>query len=209
MIHPVNLAFHQGLAQLRIQRFGRLKIVAERLLHHHTPPLSRGFAGQSRCAEMVNNKAEEARSHSHIKQHMVGLVPIFADCNDHPVQPVIGVVFAKIAGEKMHTLQQSRQGVFIKGLRVMFVGRKFTNGFIKMRAEARIIHVELVDANQGKTRGQQACAGEIIEGRGQQAFGQIPAAPENHHGAVGGPITMWRHGVFDIKWHGGQPFLVS
>ena len=50
--------------------------------------------------------------------------------------------------------------------------------------------VGMVDAEDGEVVRQQPRRGEIVERRGDEAFGQIAPAAEDHHGAgagLGGP----------------------
>ena len=71
VVHPINLSLGHTLAQLAVERFGGLQIVAERLLHHDTTPTVRAFRDQACSAELVDDPRKKPSCDRKVEHDML------------------------------------------------------------------------------------------------------------------------------------------
>ena len=71
VVDAIDLLFIGDLENLLIQRFGRLQVVAERLLDDHSAPVIIVLLHQSIGGELFNDGAEETRSGRHVIEEVL------------------------------------------------------------------------------------------------------------------------------------------
>ncbi len=196
MIDAVNLALVPVVQQFLVQLLGRGQVVAERLLDDDALPA--GPFLEAGLVELERDQAEERRGHGHVEERVAAGLVLGVEAADQFVQPGKGRGVVELPGGVIEAPAEVVPGPGVE----LLAGLKGLDVAAHALAEAIGGQVVHGDADDGELRGQEALAQEVVQGRHEQALGQVARGTEDDHeagvggGADGGVRRGGRAGVY-------------
>ena len=195
VIDAVNLFFLKLLEHARVQLFGGLQIVAERLLDHDAPPVLAVFLHQSGFAQRVHHRSKEAIRHRQIEEGVS--VRLAFQCRQLVLDIAVSLILGEIADDVVHRIGERLPhrlvDLLLGGLAFAF-GQAFQE-VVKLFAPLLGGAIVVIDADEREVLRQLAGAREIVKCRHDKPLGEIAMCAEQHHGAVRRRLGTVRHDV--------------
>ena len=179
VINTIDLLLAPALQKRRIERPGRGEIFAEGLLDDQ--PAAARQIGKARCRQLLVDHPEEVGGDGQVEQRIAGGSGMFAHLHHQFLEARIGRRIVEFAGRvvepRLQPLPAGSIGRPAGGKLLHSLALRQTKLLVRQRLPRH--------ADDGEILRQQAVAGEIVERRHQQAFGQITRGSQNHQQATG------------------------
>ena len=182
VVDTEKLAFVTLFQNARVELFRALEIAAERLLDDNAAERPAGFLFEKPAlAKLVHDRTEKPRAHREVENGTALATKLRGEV-------LIAVRLAEICPDVTHLVRDPTPLFFVdvRGVELgHLIPRKALHGLSERLAPAVVIHVVMVQADYFKVIGQQLAAGQVVERRHEQAFGQIAACAEDDERASG------------------------
>jgi hypothetical protein len=186
MVDPINLIFAERLQDFGVERPGRIEVVAERLLDNDPAPAALALFGKPCGAEAGNRRAEQTIGYRKVEEIIARGPGCLVQFGQTFAEAPIGLRILQIAREVRHPIGEPAPRILVNVIDaklgpaprdrlVHHLGQAL--GPICGRSRRR------ANSNKPELSGQTLGAHQVIECRHQQAFGQVAAGTEDHHGA--------------------------
>ena len=183
MVYPVDLVFVGAGEDALIERFGRVEVFAERLLHHQTPECLVGRLEQPGLAEVFRDHGEEARRHREVEDGRAGFAAEFGEPLGKAGVAGVVVEIALLVEDALRQPGPRRiLDMVLAELGARRLGQLFDEG-PEVAAELGVVAVDMIDAEDLEAVAEQPGVRQVVEGRNQQTLGQVAAGAEDDQGA--------------------------
>ena len=173
MIDAENLRFAGDLEDARVERLGRRQVRTERFLDHEPAKRAVRFLQQTRSPEVFGDGAEEAGRNCEIEDHVpaqafgelcvvAGILEVEDGVFEPPRDPAPGRLIDLIR-------MKLGAGAFGEALQRI----------VEFGAPAVGRAIVVIEADDLQLIVEQLAAGEVVDGRHQEAFGEIADRTEN------------------------------
>ena len=201
MIDAKDLVLFEDAKELLVERTRRREIGAERLFDDDAPPGAVLLARQPGLAEMCSDRREAGRRRRQIKQAIAFRRALALDAVEFLADFLIGRFVIRVALDIGDAAEQALDHAVVDR-----TGGKFRQAFGEIGPEGFARRGRARDADQGECLGQQTGGVEIVEGREQQAVGEVARRAENHqttrvgHPRRGGGGPLRHEGLAFCSW---------
>ena len=175
VIDAINLVFRQHRFDVPVQGLRRVQIVPERLFDDHPPPASAGLLGQSRLAQLLNDRGKELWRRGQVEE-IVRLSAVFlVYAGELRRQSGIRGRIAEFAAQVVEPIAEP----------LKFFGAAVPGIQEAGHLVAKLIASQIVEGHthDRKSLGKQLGFHQVIQGRNQLALGQVTGGAEQNHDA--------------------------